>query len=325
MTPELQMFVSENIRVQDEALTPISRNIPGADRYRWKLPEQVQLRSATTVALQRTLNARRKLPPPAMRKLQIEDTDRVARRYGDMIGYNAAEVFVDLPLLKQLNRRGALGGRKVTVWLSRFPLKLLHELLDQARLIYPEASDLGDFRADERDVDDEWQALVKADCIITPHAFLADRMKQFVDGEKVQQVGWELPNLSEKRLTQGRYIFFSGPTSAREGAYAVREAARRPGLPVVAGGRHLESSDFWQGVKLLPAASHPLQNATVVVCHAVMKNRPTPILNAISNGIPVIVTPECGLDSTIPTVKFGDADALIEAIRGLFADCPTVI
>jgi len=316
VTPEIRQYVADNASEEDEALTPIDRRISDTDRYGWSLPRQLPQRSASAAAIQRSLNARRKLSPPELRKLQMEDTDRIARRYTDMLRYDSAEVFVDLPLLKELHRSGALGGRGVTVWLSRFPLKLVHELLDRAALIYPDAPNLHDYRADESDVKDEWEALLGASRIVTPHAFLADRMRQFVDRSRVQRVAWQLPESPKLAARPGRYLYFPGPTTAREGAYAVREAARRLDLPVVASGRHLESAHFWQGVKLLPSDSYPRQDAMVVVHPAVMKNRPTAALSALSMGTPLIVTAECGLESSIQTVKFGDADALTEAIRG---------
>jgi len=314
VSPEFQQFVQGNIQRGDEILAPMAPRLPGVARYAWTFPDEVTRKHAFAATIQRTLHARRKLPPPALRKLQMADTDRIARRYAALLAHDATELVVDLPLLKELHRAGALGGRSVTVWLSRFPLKLLHTLLDRASQKYPEAPNLNDFRAADRDVDDEWAALLTVDRVVTPHAYLAAQLKTRLTA-KVECVPWQLPSPPKRVAREGGYLYFPGPTTAREGALAVREAARRLNLPVVAAGKHLESPDFWQGITLLPAENHPIQDAAVVLCPAVMKNRPTAALTALAMDKPLIATAQWGLPSGALEVPFGDHEALFEAIR----------
>ncbi len=314
VTPEFDLLLREECRTDDCVMIPLRSKVP---RYAWHIPPDARVRTATSVALRRTLNSRRSLAPPEQRALQLSGADALSKSYSRRIPADATSLVVDLTLLKELYRQGVLGGRHVTVWINRFPLKLTHELLDAAADRYPDSALLSDFRAEAGDVEDEWAALLLAHRIVTPHPYLARTLPTFT-AASIDVPDWVIP-LGQPTTAQG-YIYFPGPTAVREGAIAVREAARRLTLPVSVGGRLLEEGDFWQGVTVLDPRTHPMCSASVVVCPAAFKNRPFAALQAVGMGKAVIATPECGVLGALE-VPFGDADALCGAIEECLSPC----
>lgn len=310
-SPEFAELLPKEAKSGDVVMIPIDGKRWRMDRYAWPVLPECDCRTATTAALKRMVNARKKLTPPQTRALQIEDADRIARVYADRLPFDVTNLVVDLTFLKELHRQKALGGRGVTVWLNRFPLKVIHELLDAAAKRYPDFPRLADFRADEDDLKQEWEALSEVDKIVTSHSFLADYLRQNTKAQ-VTLLDWKLGKVPEVAEVEEGTIFFPGPTAAREGAIAVREAAKTLGLKVSIGGRNLEGADFWEGVEC--TVSIPMSRAEIVVCPAVMKNRPDALLRAQAMGKPIIATRECGLAGVIE-VPFGDAEALVEAIQ----------
>ncbi len=300
--PEWQSLVDDRAP-GDQIFVPLDGARLRVDRYAWGHSDQ----RATAAAVKRMVAVRRAKCPPQIRATQLTGADEIARAYARKLPFDATELVVDIGLLPELWRTGALGGRSYEVWLSRFPLKIAHELLDSAALKLAGAKLLSDFRADSELVEREWSALQRASKVVTPHPWLANQLKARL-GVSVQTVDWIV---SERAESVGAHIFFPGPTAAREGAHVVREAMKKLGLPLAVGGRNLEEPGFWDGISTTQGT---FETASVIVCPAVFKNRPQAAIAAARAGIPVIATPQCGIPGAIE-VEFGDVGGLTEAIR----------
>lgn len=308
VTPEFAARLRGVARAGDAVLLPMRGR-----SYAWPEIASVRVLGAPVSALIRGAQARIRREPPEQRARLIADTDRIADALGEQIPYTAGRLICDINFLPRLAANHRLGGREVEVWLSRFPFRLLHQLLDEAAQVQPESVRLSDFRAPESLVDQEWDALSQATRLVTAHPWLAAELERHFPS-KVVLLGWVDP--TPVTITRGDYLYFPGPTAAREGAVAVREAALRLGLPVSVGGQNLDSPDFWGKCTILSAETHPMRGSLCVVHPAVLKNRPSLMLAAVASGKPVITTGPCGVPGAL-TVPFGDVDALVERIRAL--------
>jgi glycosyltransferase involved in cell wall biosynthesis len=225
------------------------------------------------------------------------------------------EVCVAQSLLPFLWKMGVLGGRRVTVLMTRLPMEKLQTRLDRAAKVHPDRVTLADFRAPSDVVVAEKAALEAADRIVTPHALVASQFPG-----KAELLDWHMPNaLRSPRMPKRRSIVFPGPSIARKGAYEVRALALRLDLEVVLLGGDLEGEGFWSGLPVRHAARTDLnwlREAGLVVQPSIIEEQPRSLLAALAAGIPVIATPACGIlpKLGITLIPENDPDALVEAI-----------
>jgi hypothetical protein len=307
--PELQDHVRAELRSGDRLGRPRGG---GSARYGWSL-DGVQASDAAIQALRRSLAVR------------LAGADGPRRRHADLIGAEAVAaglarrlrpqttaVTVAQSYLPFLWRAGHLGGREVTVLMTRLPLGVLHARLDAAAAAHPDRASLADFRAPAWLVQAEAAALAEAARIVTPHAEIAALF-----GERALRLPWRAPPAAQAPRRPIRVLAFPGPTAARKGAFELREAALALDLEVIALGSALEGEGFWRGVRLRPGADW--RAADAVVHPALVEDQPRFLLAALAAGFPVIATPACGLDPQpgLTMIPAGDAGALIEVLRGL--------
>lgn len=309
-TPELKEYWRSRGGERSPLLVPIRGSRPGAPRHALTSDKALD---APIPALLRAIHARQKAAAPVRRAAQMADTERIARALGKKLPPEATRLEIDISLLGGLSSSGALGGRSFNVFATRWPLRLIHELLDEAAALFPQYGLLSDFRAPQSSVLAEWEALEQADSIVTPHVAMAEALDRHFPG-RIQRVEWIFEAPKTPKPDRARALYFPGPTAAREGAMVVAEAARRLDFPVVVAGRRLETADLWEGVEVLDPATHKMEDCAVVVCHSVFKNRPTEALRALALGLPVIATPNCGLGKLAAEVTFGDLDGLCSTI-----------
>ena len=203
--------------------------------------------------------------------------------------------------------------------MTRLSVHELQTRLDQALTAHPDRATLGDFRAPQALADAEAEALAYASRIVTPHAEIA----RLFSG-KAAKLLWKLPLVpAVDRSPLPRRIAFPGPTIARKGAYALRDAARALDLEIVLLGGELEGPDFWRGIRTLKpkAGSHWLDGVAAVVQPAIVEERPRYLLMARAAGVPVIATDACGLTSEdeIVRVPADDPAALISALETILS------
>ena len=188
-------------------------------------------------------------------------------------------------------RDGVLGGRAFSVLMSRLPMTVLQSRLDSASAAHPERATLADFRAPAWFVEAETEALAAAIEIITPHREIAELF-----GPRATRLAWSQRPLATEPQVWGqiRRVVFPGPTVARKGAYALREAAIALDLEVMLLGAELEGPAFWREVRTIPAGDW--SDVDAMVQPAIVEEQPRRLLEALAKGLRVVATEACGLD-----------------------------
>ena len=297
----------------DDLFLPYHSNIKALARYKWNSKGYRQAIAANTQTLFAAVKARfhlnRTTPPVAE---QVTRSEGLADYYGERIAFDTSHLYVAQSLLPFLWRRGDLGGRTFSVFMTRLPLQALHQRLDELAAQFPERRTFQEFRAASWMEKAEADALAQADQIITPHAQLASFFPL-----KSKLLDWKLP--PARTIQRGPHIIFPGPAVARKGAFELRDAVQDLDLPLLVLNRTAESNDFWDSVRLIDANENWLNRAAVVVQPAFIENNPRPLLRALSAGIPVIATPECGIAEhpMLTLVPAGDAEQLRQEIQKL--------
>ncbi len=326
--PEFRAFVAAWRQSHDVLGLPLAGGRWRLPRYDWPTDGFDRVAAAPLQAVARAVAVRRApAQGAARRRAELAGAERIARRLSHLLTADIEAVCVAQSLLPFLWRDGHLGGREVSVLMTRLPLAVLHTRLDAAGAAHPERPTLGDFRAPAWLVDAEAEALAYAARIITPHAEIAGLFR-----EKTRQLAWKLPPVERSGRAGGkasRVFAFPGPTVARKGAYELREAARALGVEILCLGNELEGPGFWRGVATRrpdPAAAPTawLDSVAAVVQPALVEEQPRLLLLALAAGVPVIATPACGIAACegLTIVPAGDTAALVAALQAtLDSDC----
>lgn len=301
-TPEFAAYVARQRRQGDLLALPMKGR-----RYAWPSDGFAAVLSAPLATLRRSLESRRLADQGAARqRALLKHAERLALALARRLPPEVTELVVAQSLLPFLWRNGDLGGRRVTVLMSRLPMHLLHARLDAAAAQHPDSPTLRDFRAPADLVKAEREALDYAERIVTPHAEIAALF------DKTQLLPWHVPPANTTATIHR--VAFVGPTLGRKGAYEMREAARALKLDLLVPGRDLEAADFWSGIAVTRGA--PLEGQ-IVVQPAFAEENPRTLLRALASGRQVIATPACGLPSQpgLVLVPYGDKAALVDALR----------
>jgi hypothetical protein len=316
--PEFQDYVTASRQPDDILGLPLDGARWHLARYAWPTRDFAHIGTALVPALQRAVSIRRAPIQGAARRLaEQHGAERIAKRLAKLLTPDVTRVCVAQSLLPYLWRDGHLGGREVEVLMTRLPVHELQTRLDEALAAHPERATLGDFRADAALAAAEAEALVYASRVITPHSEIVRLFR-----DKALRLPWKLPAVrTAPKAPQPRRIAFPGPTIARKGAYALREAARVLGLEIVLLGSELEGQGFWDGnATSKPSADTDwLDGVAAVVQPAIVEERPRHLLTALAAGIPVIVSDACGLagQNGVTSVAADDPTALIAALSSI--------
>jgi glycosyltransferase involved in cell wall biosynthesis len=314
--PEFQDYVAHHHRPEDVLGQPIDGARWRLPRYDWRAGGFDRSGAASIQSLRRMIAIRRApTQGPARRNAELAAAERIAASLARLLIPDVTRVCVAQSLLPSLWRAGHLGGREVTVLMTRLPMGELQARLDKAFAAHPDRATLGDFRAPTELVEAEAEALAYAARIVTPHRDIA---RAFPD--KAVVVEWKPPaGRHAARNGKPRRIAFPGPTIARKGAYELREAARLLELEIVLLGGELEGPDFWRGIAVRKpdAGTDWLAEVAAVVQPALVEERPRHLLAALAAGVPVIATPACGLaaEDGVTLVPPDDPTTLIDALR----------
>lgn len=312
--PEFQAYVHGARRDSDRLGLPLDGARWKAERYAWSNEGFEAAHDAAVEALRRTLALRGAGPQGARRRrAEMDGCERIALSLARRLRPRDTAVTVAQSYLPFLWRAGMLGGREVSVLMTRLPMRMLQDRLDAAAARRPDQPTLADFRAPRWLVEAEAEALANAERIITPHAEIAALF-----GERAHRLDWAMPPLHAGAPgSRPRRIAFPGPTIARKGAHLVREAALALDLEVLLLGADLEGDGFWDGVRILrPDEGAWTQQVAAVVQPALVEDQPRRLLAALAAGLPVLATPACGLNHPgVRLVPSDDAQALITALR----------
>ena len=309
--PEFQAHVARTHAAEDRLGLPLDGARLHLPRYAWSTAGFERTADAPIAALRRTAAQRAAgLQGAARRGAELEAARRIAavlaRR---LLTQEVTALTVAQSYLPFLWRAGCLGGREVSVLMTRLPMSVLQARLDAAAHVHPGRATLADFRAPAWLIEAEAAALAEAAQIITPHAEIGALF-----GERAVQLPWQAPSVGQRPPVVPRRIAFPGPTVARKGAHALRDAARALDLEVVLLGAELEGPSFWQGVRPAAADWRP---AAAVVQPALVEDQPRRLLAALAAGIPVIATEACGLapQEGLTLVPADDVTALVAALQ----------
>jgi hypothetical protein len=315
--PEFKSYVHRAATPADRLGLPLDGARLHLARYAWPTSGFERVSSAPVDALRRSWALRSAgLQGANRRNAELAAAECIAASLARSLAPDIVQVTVAQSYLPFLWRDGVLGGRDVSVLMTRLPMDVLQERLDAAAHAHPHAT-LGDFRAPAWLVDAEAEALANAVRIVTPHAEIAALF-----GARAVRLPWQTPPARSRAGTPMRRIGFPGPTVARKGAHAVREAALALDLEVMPLGAELEGEGFWRGVRLAPPGDWT--TADVIVQPALVEDQPRRLLAALAAGIPVIATPACGLDPQ-PGLKLippCDPEALIAALASASQTAP---
>jgi hypothetical protein len=313
--PEFRTYVEQRRAQGDRIGIPVDGNRWNKPRYAWSTEGFDRPVTATVTSLIHSLRARRHTGNGQRVAAQFRRCEAVAKQLARTLTPDVTEVCVAQSLLPFLWKMGALGGRRVTVLMTRLPMEKLQTRLDRAAQANPDRATLADFRAPADIVAAEKAALEAADRIVTPHALVASQFPG-----KAELLDWHMPSaLRSPRTPKRRSIVFPGPSIARKGAYEVRALALRLDLEVVLLGGDLEGEGFWSGLPVRHAARTDLnwlREAGLVVQPSIIEEQPRSLLAALAAGVPVIATPACGIlpKLGITLIPENDPDALVEAI-----------
>ncbi|MBX3113871.1 MAG: VanW family protein [Fimbriimonadaceae bacterium] len=328
VTPEFAHLISSQAKTGDQILAPLDGHRFKLARY--KLPESAATANfATKQAVIRALKLRGNHPPPISRRIMIEGTERIARTLASKIPFNSHHLVIDIKLLNglcdtdelgNLLETGLLFGRTFSVFLSRMPMELTESLLDEAAKQLPEAKALADFRVPSRMSRQESQALGFAAEVITASPYLAEQYPN-TGKQTASLIKYILPNQTNQPYDEYRepYLYFPGPTAARKGAHAVREVAKITGLPVAVAGKNLDAPDFWKDVTTLDSKIYTHHGALAVIAPSALEDRPSQLLQAFVDGVPIITTAMAGVPKSenIYDVEFNNIDRMVYTMKNL--------
>ena len=287
-----------------------------------------------------------------MAQAHFELARTLAKSYERRIDYRAEHLCVAQSMLPHLWRSGALGGRTFDVLMQRLPVACLEQQSDVAAQLYPQSKTLIEFRAPRWFAEAEQEALQAARTLFTPHLQIAALYENAVclpweaapalrdpsaslrisargsdDHPSKPKPGLPgTPTDAARTPQHGKHrdlLVFMGPTLARKGAYAVREAIRKTGLSLTVLGRDLEEPGFWGNLPVTHTSARelPWERIHTVVQPALIEYWPRQLLRAHAAGANLVVSPPCGMqedpDAGIHHVPFGDADALTETLTRL--------
>jgi hypothetical protein len=287
--PEFQKYIQAARGMDDRFGIPINGARLGLSRYTWSMERTNSVTSAPIAGFMRATALRLGAPSgPARRNKELAGSERIAKSLARLLTPDIRAVTVAQSYLPFLYRDGFLGGREVSVLMSRLPMAALHARLYKAAAAHPDRASLADFRASDWLMAAETEALADATHIITPHAEIA----ALFPGRAIR-LPWQIPEISRQNFRSGSHIVFPGPTIARKGAFAVRNAAIALGLEVVPLGSELEGPNFWAPARVTKWRGW--DDTIAVVQPSLVEDQPRVLLMALARGIPVIATSACGL------------------------------
>lgn len=263
--------------------------------YAWTIKGYAQARQHFASIAWRSWRSRSLADQGAQRQFALlQEQTRLARRYVRRLGASVDRLIVQQGLLPYLWQSGELGGRHVTVMLERLPIRLLHARLDRLAARHPQSPTAADFRAPDAVAQSEWEALVRADRIVTPHAELAGLFP-----DKTERLPWNtgVAGTWIRNDTGPLRLLFPASTVARKGAYELRAATQDLDCELLVFPGNHEDLCFWyelsaQVVRRNAISATPID---VVVLPAWVEFQPRLLLRALASGIPVVTTPAAGV------------------------------
>ena len=312
--PEFDNFIQDERTADDLLCIPLDGEKFRKGNYAWKTNGFQEVKQSLYVTALRSYRSRKLAQQGAARQLNLLAMyEALAENYARRLSFDVLHVTVQQNLLPFLWRSGYLGGRTFDVLMNTLPMAEIQTRLDLAARLHPESKTLGDFRAVERLIEAESDALKHARRIITTHTAIAELFP-----DKAVLLDWKIPVAKKvaKRSSRKPVIGFPASTVGRKGCYELREAIRDLGVKLLTMGPDIEGKDFWEGFDVERAADDWLEQADAVVLPAFVEHKPRRLLAAVAGGVPVIASEACGVSNVngIDVVPEGDPIGLRDAI-----------
>ena len=254
----------------------------------------------------------------------VKSAQWLTRAYARRLRPEHTHLVVDQALLPHLYQSGVLGGRSYDVLAQALPMREIQRRLDQAAQGTVVNSDtLTDFRASDDLLEAEFRAMLRARRVITAHQEIADYW--CAQGlSHVEKLPWIRPKtaLREPSGNDAPVIVFAASALARKGAYELASALQGLRCRLLVLGSSSDDALLWHGIVVEHVGWHPsawLSRVDLVILPAHVEHSPRAVLLALSAGIPVIVTPACGVPegAGVTLVPAGDVPALRCAVQAL--------
>ena len=316
--PELAIWL-EGLPPDADWMLPWVR--PALRHRSWKAPQGAQVAIAHWPSFKRIVRQRlQRGEGAAHQAARMRTAWDLARDYARRLRPEHTDLVVAQELLVPLWRLGALGGRRVNVYVSELPASVLQAKLDQAVSLTPGHASLRDFRVDQAWQHDEWKALAYANRRLTPHHEVHRTLCDA--GMTADLLPWDLPPASVQATPDaGRPLTLTLASSAlaRKGAAEVAAAAQVLDARVLVLGSPPSDVAAWSGVNwsAVGYAGDWIAQSDVVVLPAYIEHQPRALLKALAAGVPVVASPACGLGARagLTEVAPGNVDTLVAAIR----------
>lgn len=317
--PEFDEYVQKTRSAKDFLFIPLDGRRFKKANYAWKTNGFESAKQSLFITLLRSYKSRKLAAQGAARQKSLLATaEKLAESYAKKLTFDATHIVVSQNLLPFLWQNGHLGGRTFDVLMNALPMNEIQKRLDFSFSINPNSTTLVDFRADEKLIEAEREALEAARKIITPHTEIAALF-----GERSELLDWSLPEKKEiQRSRNAKFtIVFPASTVGRKGCYELREALRGLDVKLITLGALIEDADFWNGFDWEKGGDDWLEKADLVVLPAFVEHKPRRLLLAAAHKIPVIASKACGVENVagIKTIETGDAQNLRNEIEIIFS------
>lgn len=309
--PEYDAYINQISGKDDKFILPIKRSkLLPTDRYTWTAAKSNNTKYTSFQGWHRALSLR--FAPKKKNnvfELSLKHDRKIALAAAQIISIESSHLVVSQNLLPFLMESGALGGRTFDVLMTRLPFEKLHQKLDAAFSLHPRSATLNDFRVDKNFIELENRALTKARKIITPHEEIAALFSN-----KVEKLEWSKPQVHASSEI-GKQVLFPASAVGRKGAYEMKKLASELGFSFVFSGRNIESENFWEDLNV-STFDGDYSKIGLVIYPAHVEHQPRQILKAISLGIPVVITPNCGIlpDEKIEVIAPNDFERLKKSV-----------
>jgi hypothetical protein len=318
-SPEFDEYIQRARSEKDLLFVPLDGKRFKKANYAWNTKGFARTGQSFSTTLIRSYKSRKLAAQGAERqKTLLRMSEKLAESFARNLSFEVLHVVVSQNLLPFLWKTGYLGGRTFDVLMTALPMRELQKRLDLAASLHPESKTLGDFRADDRLIEAEAEALENARKIITPHTEIASLF-----GERAELLDWVLPEAKDReRQKNAKFtIVFPASTVGRKGCYELREAVRDLDVKLVTLGAIIEDARFWSGFDWEKGANDWLEKAELVVLPAFVEHKPRRLLEAAANKIPVIASAACGLENVegVTNLEAGDARRLRDEIETVMA------
>ena len=246
----------------------------------------------------------------------------LAEAYARRLRPEHTHLVIDQGLLPDLQRLGALGGRRYQVLARALPMDEVERRLDRAqRQDATGDATLRDFRAAPALLALEAAAMRGASRVITAHAAVARHWA--ARALAVEQLTWQPPAVagltSQHMPGAPPLIVFPASPLARKGFHELAAALRGMAARLLILGTPPPQALALPGVNIEYGrySDDWIARADAVALPAHIEHNPRALLRAAAAGIPVIATPACGLEpgGSVRLVPAGDAAALRQTIE----------